>query len=66
MVAVANIDQGYYHTPEAAASGLTKRQQREAILARNDAKKEYCPRGWTACLIDDTDDEPYEVCSSPT
>lgn len=51
---------GYYHTPEAAASGLTKRKQREALAAKAAAKLNFCPNGWTACNIGGSDDE-YEV-----
>lgn len=54
--------QGFYHTPEAAASGLTRRKQREEIAARNNAEKLWCPRGWTACLVEGADDDTYEVC----
>lgn len=52
--------QGFYHTPEAAASGLTRRQQREALLAKNDRPPSYCPNGWTACKVDEEDEEAYE------
>jgi hypothetical protein len=55
---------GYYHTPAAAASGLTKRKQREAsaarAAARAAAKLNFCPNGWTACKIGGSDDG-YEV-----
>jgi hypothetical protein len=51
---------GYYHTPAAAASGLTKRKQREASAARAAAKLNFCPQGWTACNIGGSDDG-YEV-----
>ena len=58
---------GYYHTPAAAASGLTKRKQREAAAAIAAAKLNFCPKSWTACNIGGSDDE-YEVrllCISP-
>ena len=54
--------QGFYHTPEAAVSGLTRRKEREALLALNSAEKLYCPRGWTACLVEGAEDDTYEVC----
>jgi hypothetical protein len=53
---------GYYHTPAAAASGLTKRKQREALAARAAAKLNFCPKGWTACNIGGSGDD-YEVSS---
>ena len=54
------IGQGYYHTPEAAASGLTKRKQREAAASNAAARLSVCPNGWTACSIGGSD-EGYEV-----
>jgi hypothetical protein len=53
--------QGYYHTPEAAASGLTKRRQREAAASRAAAKLSFCPHDLTACSIGGGDEDSYEV-----
>lgn len=60
----ADWAQGFYHTPQAAVSGLTRRQEREELVAMNDAEKLYCPRGWTACLVEGAEDDTYEVCPS--
>ena len=58
--------EGYYHTAEAAASGLTKRKQREAAASKAATKLSFCPNGWTACLIPGGDKGSYEVCSQLT
>ena len=57
--------QGYYHTAEAAASGLTKRKQREAAASKAAARLSFCPNGWTACLIPGGGEGSYEVLTIP-
>lgn len=54
---------GYYHTAEAAASGLARRRQREEAASKAAARLSFCPNGWTACNVPGAEEGAYEVSS---
>ncbi|KAI9633975.1 uncharacterized protein MKK02DRAFT_28709 [Dioszegia hungarica] len=56
----------YYHTPEAAASGLARRNRREELAARKaELAKLFCPLGRTACRVQGVEDA-YECIDTKT